>query len=70
MGRYVILLLVPVVVGVCIAVTVVLINGFRARRIDARHASLELSSPDGALSPADAAEEEASPPPTHRRIAS
>jgi hypothetical protein len=70
MGRYVILLIAPVVIGVLIAATVVLISGLRARRIDARRTSLETSHPDGALSSAHAAGKEASPHPTNRRIAS
>ena len=70
MGRYVILLIAPVVIGVLIAATVVLISGLRARRIDTRRTSLEQSRPDGGLSPAHAAEKEPSPHPTHRRIAS
>lgn len=70
MGRYVILLIAPAVIGVLIAATVVLINGLRARRIDARRTTLGTSRPDSALSPAHAAGKEASPHPTRRRIAS
>jgi hypothetical protein len=69
MGRYIVLLIAPIVIGVLIAAAVVLISGLRERRIDARRTSLEMS-PDGALPPDDAAGEEESPQPAHRRIAS
>ena len=70
MGRYVILLIVPIVIGVLIAAGVVVINGLRQRRIDARRTLLEARRPDGALSPADPAAKEESSDLTHRRIAS
>jgi hypothetical protein len=70
MGRYVILLVVPIIIGVLIAAGVVVINAIRQRRIDARRTSLEARRPDGALSPADPAGKEESSDLTHRRIAS
>jgi hypothetical protein len=70
MGRYVILLIVPVIIGVLIAAGVVVISGLRQRRIDARRTSLEAGRPDRALSPADPAAKEESSDLTHRRIAS
>ena len=70
MGRYVILLIVPVIIGVLIAAGVVVINGLRQHRIDARRTLLEARRPDRALSPADSAVKEESSDLTHRRIAS
>ena len=70
MGRYVILLIAPVIVGVLIAAGVVVINGLRQRRIDARRALLEIRRPDRTLSPADPAASGVSSELTHRRIAS
>ncbi len=70
MGRYVILLIVPVIIGVLIAAGVVVIGGLRQRRIDARRTSLEARRPDRALSPADPAAKEEPSDLTHRRIAS
>jgi len=70
MGRYVILLVVPVIIGVLIAAGVVVMSGLRQRRIDARRTLLEARRPDRALSPADAAAKEESSDLTHRRIAS
>jgi hypothetical protein len=55
MGRYVIVLIVPVIVGVLIATGSVVINGLRQRHIDARRALLAARRPDSALSPADSA---------------
>jgi hypothetical protein len=55
MGRYVILLISPIIVGVLIAAGVVVINGLRQRRIDVRRTLLEARRPDRALSPADPA---------------
>jgi hypothetical protein len=68
MGRYVILLIAPVIVGVLLATGAVVISGLRERRIDARRTFLEARRPDPALSPADAAAREISEL-THRRIA-
>jgi hypothetical protein len=65
MGRYVILLIAPVIVGVLIATGAALINGLRQRRIDARRTWLEARRPDPA---ADSAAREVSEL-THRRIA-
>jgi hypothetical protein len=72
MSRYVILLIVPVIIGVLIAAGVVAINALRQRRIDARIASLDRTAADDALSPADspAKEESADINVTRRRIAS
>jgi hypothetical protein len=70
MGRFVILLIVPIVLGVLIAAAVVVIHGLRDRRIDARRTLLEASPPDGVFSPTDDTGTEESPRPTHRRIAS
>jgi 4-hydroxybenzoate polyprenyltransferase len=46
MGRYVFLLIAPVIVGVLIAAGVVVINGLRQRRIDARRPQFEARRPD------------------------
>jgi hypothetical protein len=70
MGRYAILLIVPIIIGVLIAVGVVVISGLRQHRIEARRTLLEARRPDDALSPADPAAKEESPDLTHRRIAS
>jgi hypothetical protein len=51
MGRYVIFLIAPVIVGVLIATGAVIINGLRQRRIDARRTLLDARRPDPALSP-------------------
>jgi hypothetical protein len=50
MGRYVILLIVPVIVGVLIATGALVINGLRQRHIDARRALLEARRRHPALS--------------------
>jgi hypothetical protein len=68
MGRYVILLIAPVIVGVLLATGAVVISGLRERRIDARRTLLEARRPDPALSPADSAVREVSEL-THRPIA-
>jgi hypothetical protein len=70
MGRYVILLVVPIIIGVFIAAGVVLFNGLRQRRIDARLALLESRRPAGALSTANSPAKKKSSDLTHRRIAS
>jgi hypothetical protein len=70
MGRYVMLLIAPVLIGFLIAAAVVVINGLRQHRIDARHASLDARRPDRALLPADPAAREESSDLTRRRIAS
>jgi hypothetical protein len=70
MGRYVILIVVPIIIGVLIAAGVVLFNGLRQRRIDARLALLEARRPVVALSAADSPPKEESSDLTHRRIAS
>jgi hypothetical protein len=46
MGRYVILLVVPIIIGVLVAAGIAVINGLRQRRIDARRALLEARRPD------------------------
>ena len=65
MGRYVILLIAPVIIGVLIATGVVVTNGLRRRRIDVRRTLLEARRLDRVLSP-----REKSSDLTHRRIAS
>jgi hypothetical protein len=70
MGRYVFLLIVPIVIGVLIAAAVVVIHGLRERRIDARLALLEAGHTEGAGSPADSLAKEELSDPTRRRIAS
>jgi 4-hydroxybenzoate polyprenyltransferase len=45
MGRYVVLLIAPVIVGVLIAAGIVVINGLRQRRIDARRTQPEARRP-------------------------
>jgi len=70
MGRYVLLLVVPIVVGVLIAAAVILINGLRQRRIDAGLARLEASDREAALSAADRPAQEQSSNLGDRRIAS
>jgi hypothetical protein len=68
MGRYVILLAVPFIIGVLIAVGVVALHELRERRIDARRALLEPDEPDEASLPIESAADAASDLP-HRRIA-
>jgi hypothetical protein len=70
MGRYVFLLIVPIIIGVLIAAAVVAIHGLRERRIDARLALLEAGHTEGARSRADSPANEESSDPTRRRIAS
>ena len=70
MGRYVILLIAPVFIGVLIAAGLVVINGLRQRRIDARLTLPEARRPDRALSPPDSAGKKESSDLAHRRIAS
>lgn len=59
MGRYVILLVAPIIIGVLIAAALVAINGLRQRHIDERLALLEERRPEDESSDL-----------THRRIAS
>ena len=72
MSRYVILLIMPVIIGFLIAAGVVAIHALRQRRIDARLASLDATGADDALSPADSPtkDESADVNVTRRRIAS
>ena len=79
MGRYVILLIAPVIIGVLIAAGVVVVsglrqrsidNGLRLRRMEARRTLLEARRQDRALSAADHAATEQSADLTQRRIAS
>jgi hypothetical protein len=70
MGRYVFLLIVPIIIGVLIAAAAVVINGLRERRIDARLALLEAGHTEGTRSPADSPAKEESSDPTRQRIAS
>ena len=60
MGRYVILLIAPIIIGVLIAAGVVVINRLRQRRFDARRTLREARRADRALSPADPAAKEES----------
>ena len=53
MGRYVILLLAPVVLGFVIAVAVVVATGWRQHRLDAREALLDAIPPDDAHAASD-----------------
>jgi hypothetical protein len=53
MGRYVILLLTPVVIGFVVAVAIVVATGWRQRRLDAREALLDATSPDDASAASD-----------------
>ena len=55
MGRYVILLLAPVVLGFVIAVAVVVATGWRQHRLDAREALLDAIPPDEAPAVSDPA---------------
>jgi hypothetical protein len=68
MGRYVILLAAPFIIGVVIAVGAVVLYELRERRLDARLGPLELDEPDDAPLTTESASEEASEL-THRRIA-
>jgi|RhiMetdeSRZDD1v2_1073273.scaffolds.fasta_scaffold290758_5 type II secretory pathway pseudopilin PulG len=79
MGRYLILLIAPVIIGVLIAAGVVIINGFRQRSIDnglrqrrmeARRMLLEARRQDRARPAANSDATEQPPDLTHRRIAS
>ena len=71
MSGYVILLIVPVIIGILIAAGVVAISALRERLIDARLASVGTDAED-ALSPPDspARDESADVNVTRRRIAS
>jgi hypothetical protein len=53
MGRYVILLLTPVVLGFVIAVAVVVATGWRQHRLDAREALLDATPRDDARAASD-----------------
>jgi hypothetical protein len=68
MGRYVILLAVPFIIGVVIAVGIVVLHELRERRVDARLGPLETDELDEAPSATESASNEASDL-THRRIA-
>ena len=70
MGRYVIVLVVPVIIGVLIAAAIVVIDGLRQRRIDQRLAADAVRHPEGPLAPADPPAADQSADVTHRRIAS
>ena len=69
MGRYVVLLIAPVLIGLLIAAGVVVINGLRQRRTDARRTLLEATRSDRALSPADPAARKESSDVRRRRTA-
>ena len=60
----------PIVIGILIAAAVMVSNGLRERRIDARLAPLEATGPEGPISAADGPPKEESSDLTHRRIAS
>jgi len=72
MSRYVILLIVPAIIGILIAAGVVVISALRQRLIDARLASLDATGVEDALSPADSPARDEPPDvdATRRRIAS
>jgi hypothetical protein len=72
MSRYVILLLLPAVVGVLIAAGVAIVAWLwrHLSRLDSRDTFLETIRPDGGSSPGAAAETEPSRHLDHRRIAS
>jgi hypothetical protein len=72
MSGYVILLIVPVIIGILIAAGVVAISALRERLIDARLASLDATDAEDASSLADspARDESADVNVTRRRIAS
>ena len=72
MSGYVILLIVPVIIGILIAAGVVAISALRQRLIDARLASLDATDAEDASSPPDssARDESADVNVTRRRIAS
>jgi hypothetical protein len=69
MGRYVVLLLAPFIIGVLIAAGLVLVEGLRRRLGDARRARLEALDDPELLDDGPDAEEQASELP-RRRIAS
>jgi hypothetical protein len=68
MGRYVILLAAPFIIGLVIAVGIVVLNELRERRLDARLGPLETDDLDDAPLATDAAAAQASDL-TQRRIA-
>jgi hypothetical protein len=68
MGRYVILLAAPFIIGLVIAVGIVVLNELRERRLDARLGPLETDDLDDAPLTTDAAAGQASDL-TQRRIA-
>jgi hypothetical protein len=68
MGRYVILLAAPFIVGVVIAIGVVVLHELRERRLDARLGPLETDEPDDGPLAAESNAQERSDL-THRRIA-
>jgi hypothetical protein len=70
MGRYVILLILPVIAGVLIAAGAILVNALRQHRIDVRRTLLEARRPNLALSLADAAAGGVSSELPHPRLAS
>jgi len=72
MSGYVILLIVPVIIGILIAAGVVAISALRERLIDSRLASVGATDAEDALSPPDspARDESADVNVTRRRIAS
>ena len=72
MSGYVILFIVPVIIGILIAAGVVAISALRRRHIDARLVSLDPTDAEDALSPDDSPErdESADVNVTRRRIAS
>ena len=55
MGRYVILLILPVIAGVLIAAGAILVSALGQHRVDVRRTLLEARRPNLALSLADAA---------------
>lgn len=67
MGRFAILLILPIAIGVLIAAAAVIITGLRDRRTDARLALFDATRPNDPSSLADSHARDES---THRRIAS
>jgi hypothetical protein len=72
MGRYVILLIAPVVIGVVIAAGIAVLSALRQRerRMEARRTALEEESQDSVLAGTDSSATEPPSDLTHRRIAS
>jgi|RhiMetdeSRZDD1v2_1073273.scaffolds.fasta_scaffold304111_3 hypothetical protein len=70
MGRYVIVLAIPIVIGVLIAAAVIIIGGLRQQRNVARLAPFDTQRPDGESLLADSPDKDKAAATTHGRIAS